>query len=426
MPDTTRFPMQIYVVVVDEATGQLVQQGLDELAILVSRLMQHPACASHAQCTLHAVLFLCLLGCAGCSRRRSCYAAAAAAGAFAAMLQASSPAACSIHMLGSLLACKADVCIHLPAPPATDLHHRRPQVRHRGRWGGCAGALRAAVQQAGAAAAGTWPLRQVRAGFGWGCFHAGALRKQGGCTLPSGFAHNLHPLGECAGTAVLPLPPCHASAVPALALPPAHHAVLHACAHSLMSINTCPSALLKMRCSYTDSKRVLVPMIHGQALLPDLKITGAHLWLLILAVWVVVQRLLHARQPHVLPAGSPPCMLPCLLSHPLPFPPSDSSEALLTGRAPPFRLAVRAVHRSGEPFEGVQYALSEPFVVATARVKGAAKLEIPHVDDHVSKIDCVGLQVRVQGATGSALASLAGTAQSAGPASCLGRFRICC
>lgn len=97
--------------------------------------------------------------------------------------------------------------------------------------------------------------------------------------------------------------------------------------------------------SYTDSKRVLVPMIHGQALLPDLKIT-------------------------------------------------DSSEALLTGRAPPFRLSVRAVHRSGEPFEGVAFALSEPFVVATARVKGAAKLEIPHVDDHVSKIDCVGLQTQ--------------------------------
>jgi hypothetical protein len=95
--------------------------------------------------------------------------------------------------------------------------------------------------------------------------------------------------------------------------------------------------------SYTDTKRVMVPMIHGQALLPDLKIT-------------------------------------------------DSSEALLTGRAPPFRLACRAVHRSGEPFAGVRFALSEPFVVATARVKGAAKLEIPHVDDHVSKIDCVGLQ----------------------------------
>lgn len=96
--------------------------------------------------------------------------------------------------------------------------------------------------------------------------------------------------------------------------------------------------------SYTDTKRVMVPMIHGQALLPDLKIT-------------------------------------------------DSSEALLTGRAPPFRLAVRAVHRTGEPFHGIAFSLSDPFVVATARVKGAAKLEIPHVDDHVSKIDCVGLQV---------------------------------
>ena len=70
--------------------------------------------------------------------------------------------------------------------------------------------------------------------------------------------------------------------------------------------------------SYTDSKRVLVPMIHGQALLPDLKIT-------------------------------------------------DSSEALLTGRAPPFRLAVRAVHRSGEQFEGVEFALSDPFVVSEQR-----------------------------------------------------------
>lgn len=39
--------------------------------------------------------------------------------------------------------------------------------------------------------------------------------------------------------------------------------------------------------------------------------------------------------------------------------------------------------------------------MATARVKGAAKLEIPHVDDHVSKIDCVGLQVRWQSAGGS-------------------------
>lgn len=215
-------------------------------------------------------------------------------------------------------------------------------------------------------------------------------------------------------------------------------------------------------------------MIHGQALLPDLKIT-------------------------------------------------DSSEALLTGRAPPFRLSVRAVHRSGEPFEGVAFALSEPFVVspprrlpplgwaarpccrkrvgsrqcalppvgalsvggrgtvqtlhpsattadvrhwhawltiwpsrqgrhavldtprtapawaacspraacsgcpwappqvATARVKGAAKLEIPHVDDHVSKIDCVGLQVRRQGSGRSrpgARAQRAAPISRRGTASC--------
>lgn len=46
--------MQIYVVVVDEATGQLVQQGLDELAILVSpvrgRLLLHCCLESSLRC----------------------------------------------------------------------------------------------------------------------------------------------------------------------------------------------------------------------------------------------------------------------------------------------------------------------------------------------------------------------------------------
>ena len=32
--------------------------------------------------------------------------------------------------------------------------------------------------------------------------------------------------------------------------------------------------------------------------------------------------------------------------------------------------------------------------MATARVKGAAKLEIPHLEDHVSKIECVGVQTQ--------------------------------
>lgn len=97
--------------------------------------------------------------------------------------------------------------------------------------------------------------------------------------------------------------------------------------------------------SYSDEQRVVVPMIHGQAMLPDLKVT-------------------------------------------------DSSEALLTGRAPPFRLLARVVRRGGDLLPGVAPALSEPFVVATARVKGAVKAEIPHVDDHVSKLEGLGVQTQ--------------------------------
>jgi hypothetical protein len=97
--------------------------------------------------------------------------------------------------------------------------------------------------------------------------------------------------------------------------------------------------------AYTDDKRVVVPMISGQAMLPDLKVT-------------------------------------------------DSSEALLTGRAPPFRLLARVVQRGGIPLPGITPVLSEPFVVATARVRGAAKAEIPHVDDSVSKLEGLGIQTQ--------------------------------
>lgn len=38
--------------------------------------------------------------------------------------------------------------------------------------------------------------------------------------------------------------------------------------------------------------------------------------------------------------------------------------------------------------------LSEPFVVATARVRAASKLEIPHVEDSVSKIEGLGVQTQ--------------------------------
>jgi hypothetical protein len=111
--------------------------------------------------------------------------------------------------------------------------------------------------------------------------------------------------------------------------------------------------------SYTDDSQVVVPMIHGQAMLPDLKVT-------------------------------------------------DSSEALLTGRAPPFRLLARAVRRGGAPLLGVAPVLSEPFVVATARVKGAVKAEIPHVDDHISKLEGLGVQTQKK------LEDIAAAAEAAG------------
>ncbi|KDD74522.1 hypothetical protein H632_c1256p0, partial [Helicosporidium sp. ATCC 50920] len=127
----------------------------------------------------------------------------------------------------------------------------------------------------------------------------------------------------------------------------------------------------------TEDKRVVVPLILGQAMLPDLKVT-------------------------------------------------DSSEALLMGRAPPFRLLVRLTHRSGERVHGVRHALSEPFVVATARVKGAAKAEIPHVDDHVSRIECVGVQTQRKLEDIRAAGEAAGVSDLVLPVNCVtrvGQFR---
>ena len=63
---------------------------------------------------------------------------------------------------------------------------------------------------------------------------------------------------------------------------------------------------------------------------------------------------------------------------------AGSSEALLSGQKPPFRLFVcaRNVH-DGSPVDVINFVVSEPFVVATPRVRTAAKANIPHVDDHV-------------------------------------------
>jgi hypothetical protein len=52
---------------------------------------------------------------------------------------------------------------------------------------------------------------------------------------------------------------------------------------------------------------------------------------------------------------------------------TDSSEALLSGRKPPFRLVVRAKHKRGQHIS-LRPAVSEAFVVATRRVKTSHKV----------------------------------------------------
>lgn len=69
---------------------------------------------------------------------------------------------------------------------------------------------------------------------------------------------------------------------------------------------------------------------------------------------------------------------------------TTSSEALLCGKAPTFRLLVWAVDVMGEPVPNVTYVVSESFVVATKRVKHAIKSDIPSIADHVSKLVHIG------------------------------------
>jgi Calmodulin binding protein-like len=82
---------------------------------------------------------------------------------------------------------------------------------------------------------------------------------------------------------------------------------------------------------------------------------------------------------------------------------TDSSEALLSGRKPPFRLVVRAGGGAGR----IRHAVSEGFVVATRRTRTAGKVEIPNVDDHISKLEHMGKETvkKLQDIRGSARAS---------------------
>lgn len=86
-----------------------------------------------------------------------------------------------------------------------------------------------------------------------------------------------------------------------------------------------------------------------------------------------------------------------------------SSIAMLTGQKPPFRLLVRAIDsKSGSRATHVQHVVSDAFVVATQRVKGAQKAEIPHVEEHVSKLESVGVQTQHKLQDIRAAAALAG------------------
>ncbi|KAI8477012.1 MAG: hypothetical protein J3K34DRAFT_498328 [Monoraphidium minutum] len=68
---------------------------------------------------------------------------------------------------------------------------------------------------------------------------------------------------------------------------------------------------------------------------------------------------------------------------------SDSCEALLQGRRPPFRLLARARAAPGGPLRAAP-AVSAPFTVATRRMKNDDKADIPSLDDPVSVLFHVG------------------------------------
>jgi hypothetical protein len=65
-----------------------------------------------------------------------------------------------------------------------------------------------------------------------------------------------------------------------------------------------------------------------------------------------------------------------------------SGESLLDGKQPQIVLAVRAVGLDGTPLNNVQTAVSSSFCVATRRVKGAMKVDIPSMDQEVCALRC--------------------------------------
>jgi hypothetical protein len=69
---------------------------------------------------------------------------------------------------------------------------------------------------------------------------------------------------------------------------------------------------------------------------------------------------------------------------------TTSSEALLAGKSPKFRLLARITDAEGNTLDNVTYCVSESFVVATKRVKSAIKSDIPNITDPVCKLKHIG------------------------------------
>ena len=105
---------------------------------------------------------------------------------------------------------------------------------------------------------------------------------------------------------------------------------------------------------------------------------------------------------------------------------TGSSESLLSGQRPPFRLLARALDAvTRTPLPGWAFAVSDPFVAATPRVRTAIKADIPSVGDHVSKLNAVGPQTQAKLAAIGAEAAAAGVrlALPATSITTVGQFR---
>ena len=69
---------------------------------------------------------------------------------------------------------------------------------------------------------------------------------------------------------------------------------------------------------------------------------------------------------------------------------TTSSEALLAGKSPKFRLLAWITDRDGKALDNVTYCVSDSFVVATRRVKSAIKSDVPNINDHICKLVHIG------------------------------------